>query len=1016
MFPHRYRSLMTLLALTVLGSLAASALMMPSRLERVAVAIDHGDRTVVEHELALAADRPVDPGEARALVDVALTLGAPETAAAILERFVSVHPDSGEGLRLLVEVQRQRHRMREVAALDEVLYTRTGDPSALRESADIYASRRMVSERVDALRRLASAGHATASDIGELTHRLADAADGDTALTLLLAWLEAAPTDGLPAELIGLAAGLSAGGAQAPAVAAQLGALIGRSGEIGNLHVLIQTYGERGHPALSLVAGRALGNEMAARPDVALALAQLEALQGEFATARARLDSLERAGTLLPSGLPMLVELSLQAGDLDRAVAVAGSLSPREIPEGLPHRLVESLDAAGRMDLMSRLPLEAIASSSPASAASIALARGDQAQARAMALAAFGPAADAAELGPALGRVVHALGLERDALARLQALARAGALDDDALSLVLDLAAAGKAELPGLLGALRAQRELNPRSGLVWAMLAMRGGQVASVAAWLQSAGAGWPTRSLLDLLLLAVERKQAEVVRMAANALATRTDLPAGWTQGEITLTAHARDPLSRARLQAGIDLLGAATADAARARIAALLIGAPGFAQVAPTVRVAETHPALAWLAAPDASAERLEILAALAPTRAVDRLAGRVAAENTRLLPVYIAALVRSGRVPEAESQIRSALRGAAPKRQDALLYETLARLPADAALPVLHVAATTGRADWQSAYEDRLSRAGLRDTLRAVLRAEAAMEHDAKRSQALASRLVELNDRAGAIAILRSIAADEPPASPAVEQVMFLWGPRAAPEAVAWTRNRALAAPLEALPKWLDHLAYLGASDAVVSVVERRSSALSASVGVVRAYAAALIATHAQSKPDLASAIATASTPEVSKALAQLALDTGQTTSAWHAARAAVDALPLDPAALLLASEAAAAMRRSEDAADFYTRLLRLGPQPVDVSIDAGDAMLTAKRPAEGRKILQTALARLSSAPTTLSDARLRARTLMLLARGDEAARLLTEWLTRFPGHAGLRADLLQARLDRHDAAP
>ena len=245
-------------------------------------------------------------------------------------------------------------------------------------------------------------------------------------------------------------------------------------------------------------------------------------------------------------------------------------------------------------------------------------------------------------------------------------------------------------------------------------------------------------------------------------------------------------------------------------------------------------------------------------------------------------------------------------------------------------------------------------------------------------------------------------------------MFLWGPRAAPEAVAWTRDRALAAPASAVPKWLEHLAYLGDPGAVVALVTQRPDALSASAAAVRTYAAARIASHATGKPNLRTAISAATTPDALIALAQLALDTSQPASAWQAARAASAAAPSDPAALLLAAEAAAAVRRSEDAAGYYTRLLARSPQSVDIRVDAADAFITAKRASEGRKVLEAVLTRLPSNPATLPDARLRARALMLLGRDDQAASLLAEWLARFPDHAGLRADLLQARLDQAPA--
>ena len=1020
-FPNRYKSLLTLLALTVLGSLSVSNFLLPSRLERVATAVERGDQALISHELALAATQPVDPGEARTLVDVALTLGNPEAAAAILQRFLAAQPSSVDGLRLLTEVQRQRHQMLDVATLDERVYALTGDADALRESADIYGSRHLVPQRIEALRRLAAIDRATGADIAELAHRLTEGGERAAALALVLTWLES-PRPSVPAELLGLAAGMSADLTDASDVATRLGVLVGRSGQIGLLHVLIQTYAERERPALSLVAGRALGAAMTARPDVALTLAQLEALQHEFAAARARLDALDRAGTLLPAGLPMLAELSTQAGDLERAVAIVGSLAVTEIPEGMPHRLVEAIDVRGDTSLLARIPLEAIAASSPASAAAVALARGDRGRAKELAAAALAPGGDPDELGPAFGRVVHALGLEHAAVERLLTVAHDGALDDGSLVLLLDLAATARADASAIREALRAQRDRSPRAGIAWAMLAARQGQSVPVVAWLATSSPGLPAQTLLDLLLLAVEHGQGGLAEAAAASLAARTDLPSGWTKGEIALTARSREPITLARLQNALDLIGSpATSDAARDRVAALLVAAPGSAPTLPLLAQTaklESRRAIAWLenaagdvGSPDRVAIRLELLAALSPQQALGLLGERVNGNRTRLLPIYIAALARAGRTAQAEAELRIALRNGSAKQGDTVMYETLARLRPDDTLAFLREAAATGRPGWQSAYEDKLARAGKMDELRAYIRTQAAAVREPARQQSLAARLVELNDRDGAILVLKTLAAGKPPTAPAVEQLMYLWGPRAAPEAIAWTRDQALAAPLGPLAKWMEHLAYLGDPGAAVSVIDHRRGALSGSAAVVRAYGAALLASHASGKPDLREAVAAATAPEVLIALARLALDTTQPASAWQAARAAVNASPTDPEALLLAAEAAAVLRRSDDAATLYLRLLATGPQSVDVCVDAADALLTAKRFPDGRRLLQATLARLPSKPATLAQARMRARTLLLLARDDDARALLSEWLVRYPHHAGLQADLMQARLDQ-----
>ena len=974
--------------------------------------------SLVVQELDRATREAADPGEVRALVDVALTIGSPELAASILHRLLLSRPNSVDGLRLLLEVQRQRHLMREVAALDERVYKLTGDVESLRNAADIYAGQHMMAERVDALRRLAAIGHASSSDIAELTHRLADAGDRAGALRLLMEWLSGPQDQAVNAELFGLAAGLSAGMPDALTIARNLGVLIGRSGQIGSLNGLVQIYGERGHADLALAAADTLGDETTARPDVALVLAQLEFDQGRATAARERLDKLARAGTLPPTGLPLLAELTLQAGDLRRAVSIVASLAPDQITEGLAHRLVEVVEAAGPTDLLAGLPIDQFAASSPASAAAVALAHGDRAAAATLARTAIADGGNLADLGPAFGRVIRTLGLDREAIARLLLVSRTHPLEDEPLALLIQLAENGRAELPPLLDVLLRQRDSSPRAGVVWSLLAARNGQSGAVASWLKSAAPHLPAQALIDLLVFASERRDPALAQSAAGGLAGRTSLPGGWTVDEVALMLHANGPLNPARLRSALNLIGSAPDPAARDRVTLLLLGTPRFAQLAQAARVDARDPALVWLTAaiaaggsPAVEAARLSVLTSIAPGQALPLLASRLAADRQRLTPLRVAALLRTGQTAEAQTELRSFLRDLSPAQQDATLQETLAILPPGDALPVMRIGASViGRADWVAAYDDALVKAGLIDELRASLRARAvAAGGDTKQLQALASRLVELNDRKGAVAVMLAAAAGKAPGSPEVEQLMYLWGPRVAPEAVAWTSERALAGPLAELPKWLEHLAYLGDPAAVISVVQRRPAVFLQSAAAVRTYGAALVATNVKAAPDLRAAIAAASAPDELNALAQLALDTKQPALAWQAARAALVGLPRDKEALVLAAQAASALRRSDDAASLYLQLLATGPQSTEIYVDAGDAMIAAKRAADGRKVLQAALARLPADPATVASARLKARALVLLGRNGEAKAVLNPWLERLPNHAGLKADMIQLEL-------
>lgn len=376
---------------------------------------------------------------------------------------------------------------------------------------------------------------------------------------LPLGWLGAARHQPATAELVGLAAALSVTTPDPQRVATRLGAVIGRSGLTEPLHVLVQTYAERGRSDLSLAAGYALGDAMTARPDVALVLAQLEVEQGKAGAARDRLEVMARAGTMPPSGLAMLAELTLEAGDLPRAVSIFASLTSDQISEGLPRRMVEVLDAAGRADLLARLSVGRIADSSPASAASVALARGDRAGAVGLARMALARGGDPADFGTAFGRVVRSLELEHEAIARLCSIARSHPLGDGSLSLLIELAQNKPAELPALLETLLRQRDTDPRAAVVWTLLVARTGQSATVVSWLRRVAMQLPAQGLIDLLALAAERHEPTLARSVAAALFGR-DLPPGWTQDEVALTLASNEPLTAIRLRKSLDLLGSA------------------------------------------------------------------------------------------------------------------------------------------------------------------------------------------------------------------------------------------------------------------------------------------------------------------------------------------------------------------------------------------------------------------------------------------------------------------------
>ena len=94
----------------------------------------------------------------------------------------------------------------------------------------------------------------------------------------------------------------------------------------------------------------------------------------------------------------------------------------------------------------------------------------------------------------------------------------------------------------------------------------------------------------------------------------------------------------------------------------------------------------------------------------------------------------------------------------------------------------------------------------------------LDRDEKRTMAF--RFLELQDKAHAVAVLRSLANDEGPDGENLQDLLFLWGPMPGNGALDWLEQRARQSPQTALTGWLGHLLDLGAAHRLISVASER----------------------------------------------------------------------------------------------------------------------------------------------------------------------------------------------------
>lgn len=1008
-------------ALALLGAVAAAAIsasvwLLPGPLERGRIALDRGDSAAMHAVVQAAVERhETRPGAVAPLVALAMELGDTASATTLLHGFLARQPDSLPAQTLLAEVLTQARQSRELAPLLEQLYERTGDVEQLRRATVLRGQLHQPDRREHLLARLADIGQADSEETLELAHDRFSRGDAAGAVDLLLARI--ARDDRPDTALVTHAGLLAVDLPDAAARLARLGTLLTRPASLPGVLQVVAGLQTRSRPDLALALLTALPDALQQPADVSLAIADAQSRTGATHPALTRLLALRGTGMLPQAGAALLADLALRDNQPALAVDVAASIPTQAMPAWLPLRLAEILLPAGRMDLLDRLPSDAL-TAQPSVAALVSARHGDTASATRLARAAF----DLPPATPAVLRAyVHLLGdlhLDDAAFSALLGHLRDGAAPDAATVELLAALATTPARSGIVLPLLARARDTVPGAANAWCILALASNRSAEVANWLRHGGHADPA-VVLSLLTRAVQDHDHALADTAATLLLA-APLPAGWSAAEIRLLAGSTGPLNRPRLDGWLDFLATATPDA-RLRATFLLAGSPDLAATARAAAPAlANHPAVAALLAdagagiggPDAGAARLQLLAALSPRAALPLLATAALHDPAHLGPAWVAAVFQTSGDPAGQAALRTLLPRLSHSEAEASLFRILATLPAAQAGVVQQVAADMLGGSWVSAWEETLAHTGRIAELEATLRARgAAVTTSAAEGRGLAWRLTELGDRSGAIALLRHLGEGQPPDSESVKQLVYLWGPRPLPEAVDWVRTRAVAAPPDQLASWLAHLDYLDAPGTIAEIVEARADLLPARPALVESYVAALghLGTPRRGLPLLQRALARTGDPLVFSAIGRAAEAMEQPLLALQADAAAAAARPQDPAARLAAARAALAARRPSEAAREFQTLLALHSQPPRVLLEAGEALVASRQADKAAPLFAAALAGLPAHDTSTDDQRLRAQVLRRTDHAAEATVLLRQILARHPNDAGVQADLLELRI-------
>jgi len=171
-------------------------------------------------------------------------------------------------------------------------------------------------------------------------------------------------------------------------------------------------------------------------------------------------------------------------------------------------------------------------------------------------------------------------------------------------------------------------------------------------------------------------------------------------------------------------------------------------------------------------------------------------------------YVEAAKKAGKKADLQAFLAAELKRTdlARNRREARLYAFLELAGPEAALPELKRFAETYGGEWNSAYEEALTKLGRTEELKRLLVARAGRQGaKADERREIAYRLIELGDRNAAIGIFRDLAAQARPQDPVIGELVFLWREaRQARAAADWLSSRAASAPPAERPAWARHL--------------------------------------------------------------------------------------------------------------------------------------------------------------------------------------------------------------------
>lgn len=715
---------------------------------------------------------------ANALSELLVRKGEPARAADILRAYVAEHPDDRSALTRLAEIFRDDQQRDAYIATLETLWKKDRHTEVLRCLVALYNDAGRDEDQVRALSELVRMKGATLGDFEALA-KLQSGRDPKLALQTLHNAFHRWP-DKVGADTAQTFAVLASDADRTDLVQTTLMPWFGHQGTVASIEPVANALSLAGHDDLAL-AGVLKSAALAKSEPLAVTLAaRLEAKTGHWQDARDRLKPLYAAKRLPVQARDIFLQATMRTDERRLARDYLVAQGPAAFPTWLQAWTISYSLELGDNDFLLDLGKQLNASPKDSTAffrARLALALGDRPLAVSLAEQAEKSAQSATD-GIAVASLMIDLGNGDAARALLSKYAPSPAdvAPDDLMpatevalglrdtKLAMDLATRLRTSQPGEPAVILYARALG------------QNGQTRQALALLDALDHWSDARELATFDVLKSAGQMNRLQALLFERMASDTATVAQRTNYTFMLNDFSKLDVKgpKPALEALLDDLDDDS-----------VTGAPRLA--------------------------RIEVLGKAAPDLALPYARTAAASDPAHAAYLLLALLKQLKRPDEAITFIADAMPRVDEKTSQSLMYEWIALGVTKPALPYLKAFAAGPDRQWFFACNEALQKLGERNDRIAFLSAYAQRtDLDSKFRSELASELLEAGAKAQAIDLFRQVAASDPSRSPAVEQLLFLWGPRPPAAAIAWMVERARTAPVADQTGWLDRLVEAGAA--------------------------------------------------------------------------------------------------------------------------------------------------------------------------------------------------------------